>query len=351
VKAEVDRKEFADALKRVLPAATGRTSLPVLRGVRMVAGEGAIRFTCSDLSLTISADAPATLKNVGKKEVVVSAELLGRIVPSLPGDEVDVASTDGELHITSGDTEVTLPTFDEKAWPNQLENDGPGVDLNALQLEQIARVLPFAASGKAAETNAVLASAHFTGPRVEITDLYRCAVLTLDGVDLEPTIIPVAALAAVLRTDDAGATIVVGERTVSFRSEAATVTTATTVGEFPDIARLMKASGDTKTSLTFSCNALREALARVAMIDRHVALTPTGDFAHLAAHHTDVGSIEEVVAITGDHDQPVSFACAYMIDMIDAHGLDEITIRFSKPGQPFTVSRPGFDGLLMPIRA
>ena len=126
-----DKALLVQAVSNVSRAVSGKTTLPALEGILMVAKGGQVQLTGYDLELGISTHLEAQVLEEG--EIVLSAKLLLDMIRRMPGDQVAIES-DAKLltQLKSGVTEYTIlgmPATDYPELPSVTEG-------SAIQLPQ-----------------------------------------------------------------------------------------------------------------------------------------------------------------------------------------------------------------------
>ena len=95
MKFRISKEAFLDGLQKVQHVVSSRTTLPILSNVLMVAKEGRIQFTTTDLDVGITGSVEAQIDKEGA--TTLPAKRLVSIVRELPASEVEV-SVDSKNH-------------------------------------------------------------------------------------------------------------------------------------------------------------------------------------------------------------------------------------------------------------
>lgn len=344
MRATVDRRAFVAALRTVVPAATKGQGIAALAGVRIDVAASGVDLCCTNLDLTIGTtiDAPGS----DKGSAIVPAALLLRIVSAMGGESVTVDGDATKVAVTSGEAVASLRAIDLDAWPKVAEPDGPLVELDAVTVDLLARILPMASTDA---NRPMLGGVHFVGGRAACTDSYRLGVL--DGLpDLGPATVPADTLRAVV-ADGAGVQVVVGDRQASFSVGPTTWTTRLIEGEFPQFARLLPDSSP--HALVVDRDAALGAVRRVQAIGadpQTVRLHPDGGKLLLSMAAADVGDVTDVVSASGDVDFDVAFTAPYLGDLLEAVEPGEVTFGLVDNLKPAVVKDGRLTLLIMPVR-
>ena len=82
----LNTNELTSALSVTTHALSPRTTMPILEGVLLEAGEEGLRITCSDGAMTISSVVPAVIEEEGR--IVMPGRLFVDVVRKLPDAEL-----------------------------------------------------------------------------------------------------------------------------------------------------------------------------------------------------------------------------------------------------------------------
>jgi DNA polymerase-3 subunit beta len=352
VKARIDRRQLAAALKTVLPAVPKSGGLPVLSGVRIDIGADAIALTCSNLDLTIETHVDVEADEQGT--CIAPAALLTKIIGALPGGVIELVHADQRLTVTAGETVAELACHDPAGWPQATAVDGDTVTFGMHDLEAMTKIICCAAP--ATETRSYLSAVQFKGSRVNATDSYRLAILELgDAFDMPEALVPADALRTVLTADVDEVALSIGEGAVTFKAGPSSWTTRTIQGDYPDFARAIPA--DPPFSMTFDGDDMAEAVRRIGTLGheiRIVKLSVTGMLATLEgwANSTDRGkaSMTDTVPVDTDYDgAPVGLNGSFFADLLDAMG-ELVTLRMVSDMKPIVAVNDRITHVLVPTR-
>ena len=95
MKFRISKEAFLDGLQKVQHVVSSRTTLPILSNVLLVAKDGRIQFTTTDLDVGITGSVEAQIEKEGA--TTLPAKRLVSIIRELPASEVEV-SVDGKNH-------------------------------------------------------------------------------------------------------------------------------------------------------------------------------------------------------------------------------------------------------------
>lgn len=119
----VDSAALRAAVCKVVQVIGERVPYPVLKGVLLVASDGAVEVVATDLTATHRVTVAADVKEPGR--VLVDAEKLARIARHLPGEQTTVELDEKRwtLTIASARARFSLLTMPESDYPTDLPAD------------------------------------------------------------------------------------------------------------------------------------------------------------------------------------------------------------------------------------
>lgn len=357
-----DRDSLLEVGQAVLRVVSPRATLPVLGGVRIVAGADGVGFSATDLEMFVSVGGGAAVEDQGA--VVVPGRLLGDILRSLPGGKVVIEGGEGEIRISAGRTEFAMngfPVADFPQVPTVAEGDAtrvPGAEL-AKSLRQVVR----AASGDEARPvlTGVLWVVEAGTLRLVATDSYRLAVREMvvkEAPGDARAIVPGRALAEFARhlagIGEGEAQVVLGENQVSFAAGSVRLIARLIEGEFPNYRQLIPSGYTNK--LVAERELFKEAVERVGLVAQ--ANTPVkihlGDEVQVTAVESGVAEGSEFVAAeyTGEP-MVIAFNPRFLADGLEGIDTEKVIVEIGDPLKPALVKgldQESYVYLLMPVR-
>src|SRR5688500_8820495 len=241
------RDELADKLQIVGRGVSTRTSVQILAGIMLRAGEGHLFLSATDMEISLRVSLGAQVEDEGA--VVVPGRLLVDIVRLLPAGEVTLEhrADEGVARLVCGSASYQLNTYGPEDFPRlpEIEPDNAfTVDREAF-LDTIARV---GRSASRDESRPVLTGilVRFEPGKLVMaaTDSYRLAVKETPArgstPDLE-AIIPARALQELARIGAGAEEMQLGvhEHHVVFGIDGAWLTTRRIDGQFPNYRQLL----------------------------------------------------------------------------------------------------------------
>lgn len=303
MKFRISKEALLDGLQKVQHVVSSRTTLPILSNVLLVAKDGRLQFTTTDLDVGITGSVEAQIEKEGA--TTLPAKRLVNIVRELPASEVEV-SVDGKNHasIRSGpsffkiiglsDTEFPpLPDFEgAKVFkiPQQTLKDGLKKTSYAISTDETRYVL-----------NGIFASFRDGKLTLVATDGRRLAMV---DADLEfpashetDVIIPTKAVQELQRLlGDAGEVVVkLSDNQVSFSVGDSLLASKLIEGNYPNYRQVIP--GDSNERVVISREALLETVRRVSLLSSErsnsVKLVFSENHIEVTANSPDVGEAQE----------------------------------------------------------
>ena len=303
MKFRISKEAFLDGLQKVQHVVSSRTTLPILSNVLIVAKDGRIQFTTTDLDVGITGSVEAQIDKEGA--TTLPARRLVSIVRELPTSEIEV-SVDAKNHasIRSGpaffkiiglsDSEFPpLPDFQgskEFRIPQVVLRDGLRKTAYAISSDETRYVL-----------NGIFASFHDGKMTLVATDGRRLAMVDSDlefpASHETDVIIPTKAVQELQRLlGDTGEVIVkLTDNQVSFTIGDSLLASKLIEGNYPNYRQVIP--GDALERVVISREALLETVRRVSLLasdkSNSVKLVFSENQIEVTANSPDVGEAQE----------------------------------------------------------
>jgi len=303
MKFRISKEAFLDGLQKVQHVVSSRTTLPILSNVLLVAKDGRIQFTTTDLDVGITGSVEAQIEKEGA--TTLPAKRLVSIVRELPASEVEV-SVDAKNHasIRSGPSFFKIIGLGEAEFP-PLPNFAGSKEFKIPQivLRDGLRKTSYAISTD--ETRYVL-NGIFTSFRdgkmtLVATDGRRLAMV---DADLEfpashetDVIVPTKAVTELQRLlGDAGEVLVkLSDSQISFTVGDSLLCSKLIEGNYPNYRQVIP--GDSNERVVISREALLETVRRVSLLSSEksnsVKLVFSENRIEVTANSPDVGEAQE----------------------------------------------------------
>ena len=303
MKFRISKEAFLDGLQKVQHVVSSRTTLPILSNVLLVAKDGRLQFTTTDLDVGITGSVEAQIDKEGA--TTLPAKRLVSIVRELPASEVEV-SVDSKNHasIRSGpsffkiiglsDTEFPpLPDFanaKEFKIPQNVMRDGLRKTSYSISTDETRYVL-----------NGIFTSFRDGKMTLVATDGRRLAMV---DADLEfpashetDVIIPSKAVQELQRLlGDSGDLIVkLSDSQISFTIGDSLLCSKLIEGNYPNYRQVIP--GDSNERVVIGREALLETVRRVSLLSsdksNSVKLVFSENRIEVTANSPDVGEAQE----------------------------------------------------------
>lgn len=352
VKFEANKDVFSEAISFAVKLLPQRTTLPILSGVLIEAGDHSV--TISSFDYEVSAKTTITADVSSQGTILVSGRLLAEIAQRLPDSSVQLELVQGSASVRSGSAKFTLATMPVEEYPNLPEVDGvSGVVTGSDFADAVSQVSPAASRDDVTPViTGVLFDVSTTGLMMLATDRYRVATKELPwssegvGADGMQALIPSKTLAEVGKTfshaEVLTITVAVGgdRELVAFSSGTRTVTSLLIKGSFPPVHKLFPA--ESPNYAVVSTSDLVEATRRVALVlEREAPLrySFTGDGVALEALGSDQAQASETTDghLVGN-DCIVSLKPQFLIDGLQATHSEFVRVAFTATDNP---NKPG----------
>jgi DNA polymerase III subunit beta len=362
LKISAPREELTRQLGVVVRAASTRTTVQVLAGLLLRAGDGRLELAATDMEISLRSSLEASVESEGA--VVVPSKLLADLVRLLPADEVSIEHRSGEgvVEVVSGAATYRLHTYNAEDFPRL--PDASTVELMSVDsdavLETASRVSRAASRD---ESRPVLTGVlvRFEGEKLIMaaTDSYRLAVketsMGSGGPDLD-AIVPARALGELTRIAQSGGGLEIGvlENQVIFTTDGILLTTRRIEGQFPNYRQLLPETFEHELALPRE--ELLEVVRRVSVMAQRnapIRLRFAEGELTVSAQTQDVGEARETMpAPFAAEPLEIGFNPDFLRDGVESVEGDEVRLKLISSLRPAVIQGEGddFSYLIMPIR-
>lgn len=362
----VSQTALQKALSVVIKGTAASSTLPILTGIKITAGEGTLEFQATDLDISLKHRIPANVEDGGT--TVVSGKMIAGIVKSLPDAPVTFDSEGNSVRLSCQRSKFNLNTLDPTDFP-----EFPAVEAErsvelpagvlATMVDRVYRVVSRDLS------KPILGGIYLTVDenlvRLVATDSYRLAVCdtTLETSTLtEPfsMIVTGSAFHDALSIADADAPVLIGaaasQAVFSFGD---TVYVSRRIeGTFPDYRQLLPKS--CSTSLELPVEEASEGLRRVSLVAAQnprvrFDIDADGDLVTMSAMDSDVGDASEQVEVPVEGSSvAIGLNHRYVSDCLSAvSDREKVLLELQGEMQPAvfkSFGTPNYLQLIMPTR-
>lgn len=371
MRAVCNTEAFGKKLALVSRGVSARSTIQLLGGILLEAGDGMVRLSATDMEISVQTSSLAEVEEEGR--VVIPARIFNDIVRSLPGGSFSLEHDDsgGTVRLSAGENEYRIRVYAADDFP-QL----PGFDAEAafkmsgeLLVETVEKV---SRSYSRDETRPVLTGIliSFEENRVRMvtTDSYRLSIketelATSAFEGAREAIIPARAMQEVSRifsgSEEEEVEVALSENQALFRIGDVLFGTRLIDGNFPEYRRLLPTTFEREISV--SREELVGTLRRVNLFAQRqtppvpVSLSFSEGAVEVIVRNGEVGEAHERLPATSEDDFLISFNPGYLLDGVSAIDTEKVVFKLNealKPGLivPGENGEPDFLYLIMPMR-
>ena len=358
------REALLKPLQAVIGVVERRQTMPILANVLLVAKDGEVSVTATDLEVELVANADVQVDSPG--EVTVPGRKLLDICRALPDDAQIAISQSGEkLSIKSGRSKFSLTTLPAAEFPT-VEDISGGKSV-AVSQEVLARLLDKTHFSMAQQDvryylNGLLLETGGKVLRAVATDGHRLALceVEVDGGDApeQQVIVPRKGVLELQRlmSGEGDLTIELGTNHIRIQLEGIRFTSKLIDGRFPEYDRVIPQ--DTSNAMSADRGLFKSALQRTAILSnekyRGIRLIIRDNNMVLQAHNPEQEEAEEELEIVYDGDEiEIGFNVNYLLDALGAIESDQIKLALVDGNSSCLLTEPGKDDckyVVMPMR-
>lgn len=359
-----------EALLRPLQLVTGvverRQTLPVLSNLLVVAEEGRLSLTGTDLEVElVCEDAGVTVEQPGA--TTIPARKLADIWRSLPeGAEVSV-QVDGERAIVrSGRSRFTLSTLPASDFPKVEGGTGDlSLEMSQADLRRLLDQVSFSMAQQDVRyfLNGMLLEVSREHLRSVATDGHRLAMCTLAGrgaeADRVQAIVPrkgVLEMGRLLDDGDHAVTLQIGANHLTVIQGDYRLTTKLVDGKFPDYEKVIPRKAE--RTVTGERESLKQGFNRASILSnekyRGVRLILESGQLTVQANNPEQEEAEEQVPVEYSGDKlEIGFNVSYLQDVLNVLETEEVTLSVADANSSALIEGVGDEDALyvvMPMR-
>lgn len=357
-----------EALLRPLQAVIGvverRQTMPILANVLLIAKDGELSVTATDLEVELVANTEVNVESGG--EVTVPGRKLLDICRALPEDaEVSISQSGEKLVVKSGRSKFTLTTLPAAEFPTVDDiNAGHSVTVAQAVLGRILDKTHFSMAQQDVRyyLNGLLLETGDKLLRAVATDGHRlalCEVALDDGkATQQQVIVPRKGVLELQRlmSGEGELTIELGTNHVRIQLDGIRFTSKLIDGRFPEYERVIPQ--DTSNALSADRGVFKSALQRTAILSnekyRGIRLIIRDNNMVLQTHNPEQEEAEEELEIEYSGDEiEIGFNVNYLLDALNAIETDEVSLAVVDGNSSCLIREPGRDDckyVVMPMR-
>lgn len=364
MKLRAARDVLLKPLQAVIGVVERRQTMPILSNVLLVAKDGVLSVTATDLEVELVAQTELEIETGG--EITVSGRKLLDICRALPeGAEIEIIASAEKLNVRSGRSRFTLATLPATEFPTV--EDIKADQTIQLPQEVLTRLIEKTHFSMAQQDvryylNGMLLETGGKHVRAVATDGHRLALCQaeLEGVSLEEqqVIVPRKGVLELQRlmSGDGTLNVELGANHVRIQLEGIRFTSKLIDGRFPEYDRVIPK--DSSNELSADRDVLRGALQRTAILSnekyRGIRLIIRDSGVVLQAHNPEQEEAEEELDVTysGD-DIEIGFNVNYLLDALGAVDSENVTLSVQDSNSSCLIRDPASDDckfVVMPMR-
>jgi DNA polymerase-3 subunit beta len=364
MKLSASRETLLKPLQAVIGVVERRQTMPILANVLLVAKDGQVAVTGTDLEVELVATVDVEVEGAG--EITVPGRKLLDICRALPESaEVSISVSGEKLNVKSGRSRFSLMTLPAAEFPRVGDiNAGQTLSVSQATLAKLLDKTHFSMAQQDVRyyLNGLLLETGQKWLRAVATDGHRLALceVELDEQKMpeQQVIVPRKGVLELQRLigGEGELQIELGSNHIRIQLEHIRYTSKLIDGRFPEYERVIPQ--DTDNQLTADREAFRGALQRTAILSnekyRGIRLIIKKGGLLLQAHNPEQEEAEEEVEISysGD-DIEIGFNVNYLLDAFGAIESDEIVLAVVDGNSSCLLRDPGNDEckyVVMPMR-
>ena len=358
------REVLLKPLQAVIGVVERRQTMPILSNVLIIAKDGQLSVTATDLEVELVAQTEIDAETDG--EITVSGRKLLDICKALPeGADVSISLSGEKLSVKAGRSKFNLVTLPAAEFP-VVEDIKAGQTISVSQVS-LARLIEKTHFSMAQQDvryylNGMLLETGGKHLRAVATDGHRLALcqVDLDGdeLDEQQVIVPRKGVLELQRlmSGDGELNIELGSNHIRVQLEGIRFTSKLIDGRFPEYDRVIpkESSNELKADRT----EFRNALQRTAILSnekyRGIRLVIRDSGVVLQAHNPEQEEAEEELAVEyAGEDIEIGFNVNYLLDALGAVEGDDVTLSVQDSNSSCLIRQPGNEDctfVVMPMR-
>jgi DNA polymerase-3 subunit beta len=358
------REALLKPLQAVIGVVERRQTMPILANVLLVAKDGNVAVTATDLEVELVANAEVEVEGAG--EVTVPGRKLLDICRALPEEaSLSIALSGEKLAIKSGRSKFSLTTLPAADFPTVEDiNAGQTIGLPQATLCKLLDKTHFSMAQQDVRyyLNGLLVETDGKHLRAVATDGHRLALcqVQLGGKKMpeQQVIVPRKGVLELQRlmSGEGDVDLQLGSNHIRIELEGIRFTSKLIDGRFPEYERVIPQ--DTSNELSADRDLFKGALNRTAILSnekyRGIRLIIRDSGVVLQAHNPEQEEAEEELEVTykGD-DIEIGFNVNYLLDALGAIESAEVTLSVVDSNSSCLLREPGNDDckyVVMPMR-
>ncbi len=351
-----EKNEIVDSLQMGASIAERRQTIPILANLKIVAMDGKIEITATDLEIQLKT-VTVVKEVIEEGETTVSARKMSELCRSLPDKEsLEFNLNNGKLTVSSKNFHADFATLSALDFP-ELESKEESVSLT-IESKTLKRLLNKTAFCMASQDvryylNGLLIEYRESQINSVATDGHRLALATqnIDKVDVGEEgirqILPrkaVLELLKILALKEKEININLGSSTLRVQDENLDFSTKLIDGKFPDYEKVLP-SGEPNPLIISKIN-LQSALTRSSVLSnekyRGVRFELSNNKLKLTANNPEKESAEELLEVNYEGSpMEIGFNIGYLLDVLATIESETVEINFYGEESSCLIREPG----------
>lgn len=362
MKFKCEKNKLQEAIAIAQKSVTGKSSMPILQGLLIIAEKNSITIIGSDIDLSIETKLDAEIIEPGK--IVVDARLFGDIIKKLPNKEIEITSiNDNSIKLVCEKSQFTLMHMNADDFPNLPSiNEDINFSIEQKTLKNMIKSTIFAIAQD--ESRPIL-----TGVLFEVTDK-KINLVALDGFRLAfrsefiendnsiSAVIPGKTLNEVIKIlqDDGNVNITFTSNHILINLEKTRIISRLLEGEFIKYTSIIPEEYNLR--VTVKREELLNCIERASLVgkDGNTSLIKFDieDEYMVITSNSQLGNVrEEINIILQGESLKIAFNSKYLIDLLKIIDEEEIYMEFSSNVTPCLVKSTknnNYTYLILPVR-
>jgi len=358
------REALLKPLQAVIGVVERRQTMPILANLLLVAKDGELLITATDLEVELVASAQIDLEASG--EITVPGRKLLDICRALPEDaEITIALSGDKLGVRSGRSKFSLTTLPASEFPTVEDISGKeAVKVEQATLVKLLEKTHFSMAQQDVRyyLNGLLLETSKKQLRAVATDGHRLALceVEIDSNEAgeQQVIVPRKGVLELQRllTGEGSVELELGSNHIRVQLDGIRFTSKLIDGRFPEYERVIPDEADNE--LLADRELFKGALQRTAILSnekyRGIRLIIRDNGVVLQAHNPEQEEAEEELEVSykGD-DIEIGFNVNYLLDALGAIESDQVTLSIVDGNSSCLLREPGKDDckyVVMPMR-
>jgi len=358
------REALLKPLQAVIGVVERRQTMPILANVLVVAKDGEVSITATDLEVELVASIDVNVDAPG--EITVPGRKLLDICRALPdGAEITIAMSGDKLGVKSGRSKFSLTTLPATEFPTVEDiAASEGIDIDQKTLGRLLEKTHFAMAQQDVRyyLNGLLLETGKNHLRAVATDGHRLALCQaeLPGASLpeQQVIVPRKGVLELQRllTGEGDVRLELGANHVRINLDGNRLTSKLIDGRFPEYERVIPKDADHE--ITAGRDVLKGALQRTAILSnekyRGIRLLIKQGGLVIQAHNPEQEEAEEEMEVSYEgEDIEIGFNVNYLLDALGAIESEEMSMSVIDGNSSCLLREPGNNEakyVVMPMR-